>query len=244
MAPTIDTLQVRFRPVLDLTKNEAWIYRAVPVMVHGDEENVGEDSVIPYDDDSIETARINAKVITAAGQSLTAAADHDVLLMIPINANALGTTQGATIIVDALNTVPDEVAKSLIAHVFGLPDKVTLDFLDDAVIPIMFTTSKFIVEPPMALEDYTDIAACNAQGVVLDMAVRKEDFSDLTNVWSRATPRRLSIFVQNVADAAVLPMAERYKCRGVDGPLFGELLPDIGPRIPGAELLAKARSAG
>ena len=237
-----DTLQVRFRPILDLSKKEAWIYRAVPVLVGAGSEVIGEDAIIPYEDDSIATAEINAKVIAAAGRAYAVAdaAEHDVLLMIPINANALRTTESATIVVDALKALPRHLSKGLIAHIYGLPANVTLDFLDDVVIPILFTTNKFVIEPPMSLEDYTDIAACNAQGVVLDLRRDDQDFQDLTKVWSRAVPRRLSIFIQNAADPAVIPLAERYRCRGIDGPLYGELLTEIGPRLPAADLRAKA----
>jgi len=71
---------------------------------------------------------------------------------------------------------------------------------------------------------------------VLDMDPDEGSGLDLTKLWSRAAPRRLGIFVQNARDEAVLPMAERYESRGVDGEVFGKLLPEIGPRTSRAEL--------
>ena len=58
----------------------------------------------------------------------------------------------------------------------------------------------------------------------------------LTRMWSHATMHKLALFVQNAREKATLVQAARYECRGVDGPLFGDPKPEIGPRASAAEL--------
>ncbi len=108
--------------------------------------------------------------------------------------------------------------------------------LDDVILPLRFTIDRFVVEPPLTLFDYADIAEIDANGVVFDYDEPDHDDAGLTRVWSRTTMHKLALFVQNAKDKATLVQAARYECRGVDGPLFGNPKSEIGPRASAAEL--------
>lgn len=231
-------LEVFFRPIVDPRDEQVRIYRAVPVLNSDDGSKIGAKQVLAHDGDPMDTAERNAVVLQHCAAALAAAhsAGNAVFLMLPISAKALETKESSTAMVKVLKDLPDVCAKAAISHVFDLPDRVTLDTLDDVVVPLLITIDKFVLEPPAELEDYTDISSCNAQGVVLDMAPGEGANMDLTKLWSRAAPRRLGIFVQNADNEDIIPMAERYEGRGVDGPVFGKLLHKIGPRASRGDL--------
>ncbi|MBL4692760.1 MAG: hypothetical protein JKY92_05470 [Magnetovibrio sp.] len=134
--------------------------------------------------------------------------------------------------VEALKNLPDVCRKAAISHVFDLPAKINLNTLDDIVIPLLITIDKFIIEPPATLSDYTDISGCNAQGVVLDMKPGEGSGLEFSKFWNVAKPRRLGIFVQNISDEHTADLTRRYEGQGIDGPIFGDLLAEIGPRTP------------
>lgn len=231
-------LEIFFRPIVDPRDDQVRIYRAVPVLNTDDGAIVGAKQVLAYDGNPMETAARNAVILQHCAAALAAAhrSGRAVFLMLPVSAKALETKESSTAMVKTLKELPEVCSKAAISHVFDLPERVTLDTLDDVVVPLLITIDKFVLEPPADLDDYTDISSCNAQGVVLDLAPGEGADMDLTKVWSRAAPRRLGIFVQNVEDESVLPMAERYEGRGVDGPVFGKLLPEIGPRTSREDL--------
>ncbi|MEK9753189.1 MAG: hypothetical protein VW338_08275 [Rhodospirillaceae bacterium] len=219
------------------------MYRAVPTLTDGDAHLTDAKQVIPYDNDSMVTARRNAAVLAAAGEDLAVAyaAGREVFVLLPVNANAMATKESATCMVECLRKLPPICAKAAVLHIFDLPARLTLDVLDNAIIPLLFIIDKFVIEPPLGLGDYTNIATCNAHGVVYDMDEADHDQAGLKSVWARAAPRRLAIFVQNATDEATLAQAERYECRGIDGALFGELLDEIGPRVTATDLGRPAR---
>lgn len=231
-------LDIFYRPIVDPRDEQVKIYRAVPVLSTDDGSLTGAKQVLAHDGKPMDTAARNAVVLQRIAADLAAAhrSGKAVFVMLPISAKAMSTKESATAMVKVLKDLPPICAKAAISHLFDLPDRVTMDSLDDAVVPLLITLEKFVIEPPAALEDYSDIGACNAQGVVLDLDPDEGSGLDLTKFWSRAAPRRLGIFVQNACDETVLPMAERYEGRGVDGPVFGELLPEIGSRTTRAEL--------
>ncbi len=235
-------LEIFYRPIVDPRDEQVRIYRAVPVLSTDDGSLVGAKQVLAHDGSPLDTAARNAEVLRRVAADLVAAHNggNTVFVMVPVNAKAMSTRESATAMVKVLKDLPPVCAKAAISHLFDLPDRLTLNTLDDAVVPLLITIDKFVIEPPARLEDYSDIGACDAQGVVLDMGPDEGpdggEGLDLTKFWSRAVPRRLGIFVQNVRDEAVLPMAERYESRGLDGPVFGKLLPEIGPRTSRAEL--------
>lgn len=232
-------LDIFYRPVVDPRDEQVMIYRAVPVLTAEDgTAKVGAKQVLKHHGKptdpavTINTAERNVAVLQRAAADLVAAhsAGRAVFLMMPFNAKSLGTRKSATIMVNALKQMHPLCAKAFISHLFDLPDRVTLDVLDTVVVPLLVSIDKFVIEPPAGLKDYADIGACNAQGVVLDMDPDEGTGLDLTTLWSRAAPRHLGIFAQNVTDEAVISDLLRYEGRGVDGPILGKLLPEIGPR--------------
>ncbi len=244
MAFTEGHLDIFYRPVVNPMDRQVMIYRAVPVLNGDDQTLTGAKQVLthngkPYDPAAtMDTAERNADVIIKIASDLAAAHGNGyaVFAMFPISAKALATKEAATIIVKTLKDLPPVCSKAAIAHVFDMPEKLTLDDLDTILVPLLISMDKFVVEPPDGLKDFTDIGTCNAQGVVLDMDPEEGSSIDLTKFWSRAAPRRLGIFAQNVQDGSVMDMMERYEGRGVDGPLFGDLLPEIGPRTTREQL--------
>ncbi len=239
MAFSEGRLDIFYRPVVDPRDEQVMIYRAVPVLTSDEGAvKVGAKQVLKHHGKptdpaaTINTAERNVAVLQRAAADLVAAhsAGRAVFLMMPISANSLGTKESATVMVKALKEMHPLCAKAIISHLFDLPDRVTLDVLDDVVVPLLISIDKFVIEPPDGLKDYADIGACNAQGVVLDMDPDEGSGLDLTTLWTRAAPRHLGIFVQNVADEDVIPALVRFEGRGVDGPVLGKLLPEIGPR--------------
>lgn len=236
--PTKPELRILYRPVLDPVKDVVRVYRAEPVLTRAGEHVVGAKRVIDYDDDSMATARRNAAVLKAAGADLAIAheAERDVFLMMPINANAMATKESATFMVECLEALPPVCAKAAGLHIFDLPGRASRDILDDVILPLRFTIDRFVIEPPLTLSDYADIAEIDANGVVFDYGEPGHDDSGLARVWSRATMHKLALFVQNAKEKTTLVQATRYECRGIDGQLFGDPKPEIGPRASAAEL--------
>jgi len=245
MAFSEGRLDIFYRPVVDPRDEQVMIYRAVPVLTTDEgAQKVGAKQVLEHHGKptdpaaTVNTAKRNVAVLQRAAADLVAAhsAGRAVFLMMPISAKALGSTESATIMVKALKGMHPLCAKAVISHLFDLPDRVTLSVLDDVVVPLLISIDKFVIEPPADLKDYADIGACNAQGVVLDMDPDEGSGLDLTTLWSRAAPRHLGIFAQNVTDEAVIPAMVRFEGRGVDGPVIGNLLPEIGPRTSRSNL--------
>ncbi len=238
MAFSAGHLEIFYRPVVNPQDEQVMIYRAVPVLTTDDGTMTGAKQVLEHHGNPMDTAERNAEVLQRIAADLVVAhnAGKAVFVMLPVSAHAMATKESATVMVRTLKDLPPVCASAAISHLFDLPDRLTLDVLDDAVVPLLIAIDKFVIEPPAGLKDYSDIGACNAQGVVLDMDPDQGSGLDLTKFWSRATPRRLGMFVQNVDDEAVISMAARYEGRGVDGPVFGKLLPEIGPRTSRAGL--------
>lgn len=231
-------LAIFYRPVVNPQDEQVMIYRAVPVLTTDDGTKTGAKQVLEHHGNPMDTAARNAVILQRIAADLVAAhgAGKTVFVMLPVSAKAMEIKESATAMVKVLKDLPPVCAKAAISHLFDLPDRLTMDILDDAVVPLLIAIDKFVIEPPASLKDYNDIGACNAQGVVLDMAPEEGSGLDLTTLWSRAAPRRLGIFIQNVEDEAVISTAGRYESRGVDGPVFGKLLPEIGPRTTRADL--------
>jgi hypothetical protein len=225
-------LELFFRPIINPLNEKVLIYRAVPVVKTGDSVKTGAKQVLKHSGDPEVTAERNVDVLKLAALHLEAAhaSGNDVLLMVPMNAKAMETKESTTLMVKALKALPSLCAKAMVIHLFDLPDRLTMNKLDDVVIPFLISTDKFVIEPPTSLTDYTDISGCNAQGVVLDLEPGEGAKIDLAKFWSLAAPRRLGMFIQNVKDETDIDLAKRYECRGMDGPIFGELLAKIGPR--------------
>jgi hypothetical protein len=158
-------LQVLYRPILDPVKGVVRMYRAVPTLTDGDAHLTGAKQVIPYDNDGMATARRNAAVLAAAGEDLAVAhaAGREVFVLLPVNANAMATKESATCMVECLRKLPPICAKAAVLHIFDLPARLTLDVLDDAIIPLLLIIDKFVIEPPLGLGDYTNDEATLAQ---------------------------------------------------------------------------------
>jgi|GEM_PF-1677564 len=225
----LDTL---YRPVINPRNGQVLIYRAIPVLRSEEGDLTGEKQVLEHRGDAMDTAERNILFLNRAAIELDRAhkSGRAVLLVIPISAKAMETKESATLMVGALKRLPDICSKAAITHFFDLPSRVRLDTLDDMLIPLLVTIDKFLIEPPDDLDDYTDVASCNAQGVVIDMHMEGRSEADLTTFWSRAAPRRLGMFVQNVDDKDLVPAVKRFECMGMDGAAFGDMSPEIGPR--------------
>jgi len=238
MALSDSKLEIFFRPIVNPLNEQVLIYRAVPVLTNQDGVITGAKKVLAHNGDAMDTAIRNIAVLKQAAFALEQAhaAGNGVFLMLPVSGKAMETKESATYMVQALKELPAVCAKAAISHLFDLPDRVTLSTLDDVVIPLLITIDKFVIEPPASLTDYTDITACNAQGVVLDMEPGEGSGMDLAKFWSIAAPRRLGMFVQNISDEDAIGLTQRYEGRGMDGAVFGDLLPNIGPRTTRSEL--------
>ncbi len=236
-------LSLYYRPVVDLRDESVRIYRVVPVLRDEDGTILTDaKAVLPRDGDPMDIAARNIAVLQHAALALSKAheAGNTVFLMVPISARALATKESSTTMVRALKGFPALCSSAMVAHIFDLPDKINMGTLDDIIVPLLVMLEKFVVEPPFGLDDYTDIGAINAQGVVLDLDPRQNDGAgpqmDLTNLWARAAPRRLNLFVQNAQEEETINAAMRFEGRGVDGPVIGDLLSAIGPRTTRSDL--------
>jgi len=238
MSPVESKLEIFFHPIINPLNEKVLIYRAVPVLTEADGVKRGAKQVLKHNGDPMDTALRTIAVLNQACEHLEAAhaAGNEVFLMVPVNAKALETKESTTLMVQALKELPAVCAKAAITHLFDLPERLTLNRLDDIVIPFLVTIDKYVIEPPATLTDYTDINACNAQGVVLDLEPGEGSGLDMAKFWSLAAPRRLGMFIQNIHDEDATELAKRYECRGMDGPFFGNLWPKIGPRTLRSEL--------
>jgi len=229
------TINVVYRPIVDPLDNSVRFYRAIPVLRYEDGTTViGHAEALRHEKDAMDTAERNAVVLVQATLALAAAHNHgdQIFLLVPINAAALSTKESATYLVRALKELDPIFGRAAVAQLFNLPEPTTMDRLDDALIPVMIATDKYIFEPPGSVKDYMDFGAINAQGVAMDLGVTRENDTQMsmTDLWSRAAPRKLKLFYQNVDNEKGFEDATRYEARGVDGSLFGGYLPVPGPR--------------
>lgn len=231
-APSQMSLGILYRPVINTRDGQVLIYRAIPTLKTDGGDIIGAKKVLQHLGNPIETAGRHKVFLQKVSADLEKAHNNGrvVFVMVPINAQALETKESATAMVETLKSLSPVCSHGFISHLFNLPDPLKLSTLDDVVIPLLVTIEKFVIEPPNDLDDYTDIAACNAQGVVLDMQQGDVSTADLTNLWARGAPRRLGLFVQNIDDQELIPVTERYECLGIDGPVVSGVSQEIGPR--------------
>ncbi|PCI42312.1 MAG: hypothetical protein COB46_00805 [Rhodospirillaceae bacterium] len=237
-------LEMVFRPIINPLNEQVMIYRAIPILQTPDGVLTGAKQVLDHNDDPVNTALRNIAVLKLAASALEQAhaAGNGVLLMMPVSGKALETKESATLMVQALKSLPDVCNKAAISHLFDLPNRINTSTLDDIVIPLLITIDKFVIEPPASLEDYTVISACNAQGVVLDMEPGAGSGIALAKFWAAAAPRRLGMFVQNITDEDSIGLVQRYEGRGMDGQIFGDAMDNIGPRTSRSELASLTTS--
>jgi hypothetical protein len=231
-------LDLVFRPVVTLEDGIVRAYRAVPVNHSTEGVAYGAKAVMPEEDDPIDTASHNEQVMSLAVAAIETAhaAGHDVSLLVPVNAAGMASDQASEAMTEMFNELSPLCKGAIVPTLFNLPDDLTVDAMDDIVIPFIMSIDKFIVVPPAILTDYMTIGACNAAGVVLDMFNDPE--LDMGEVAMRAAMRQLPLYIFDVAQSDDVHRASENGAACIDGAAFGKHLKDIGPETNGPGIAA------
>ena len=106
-------------------------------------------------------------------------------------------------------------------ELFELPERPSLDTMEDIVIPLMPFFDRLVARPRAGLDDYTVFANVNLLGVSIDL--ENADAPDLTRFWAGARNRRLAVFAHGVGDQAQRDALQRFEVEGMDGPALGRI---------------------
>lgn len=224
-----NVLSVRFQPVILNGQEAINTFRAVP-MLHAIDGSVRTgNNIISYSGDPVKTAKTNATVLSAAFAELAKAAEagKNLRLIVPINSYSVVGNEGATIIVLAIKKLPKELRKNIIVELFDFPENVTMNVLEDDIVPLFPFFEHYIAQTPPEMDDFTVFANCNFLGVSIDLA-ELDQTAELTGkkimkFWASATKRRLKLFFEGVSDPGVKQTALRYEAMGIDGAIIGEM---------------------
>ena len=224
------TLSALFQPVLLHGQSTINTFRVVPALNAIDGSVRYGNDVIAYSGDPVKTAKINSFILDSAFSELALAneAGKNLRLIIPINSYSVVGSEGATLIVTAIKKLPKELRKNIIVELFDFPKHVTMNVLEDDIVPLFPFFENYTACPPDGMDDFTIFANCNFLGVSMDLTTLDQS-TELTGkkimkFWASATKRRLKLFFQGVADEGVKQTAERYEAMGIDGPIIGEMV--------------------
>jgi hypothetical protein len=142
-------------------------------------------------------------------------------VVVPISARALAGTQASDRTLDPLKAVERARRAYLIAEVFDLPRRVSLEALENVTVPLLPYVGGYLARPPDWVDDYTVFANCNYLGVTAALDGRADADAHLTRVWAGAEKNRLALFVSGVETEETKAACVRYGARGVSGPLIG-----------------------
>ncbi len=222
-----------FQPVLLNGQELINTFRAIPILTKADGTVISGNDVIPYVGDLVKTAKINAAVLDTAFAELAQATDagKKLRLIIPLNSYSVVSNEGATLIVTAIKKLPKELRSNIIVEIFDFPENITMNVVEDNIVPLFPFFEHFIAAPPSGMDDFTIFANCNFLGVSINLA-DMDQTDELTqkkimNFWAAGTKRRLKLFFEGIADPSVKEIAERYEAMGIDGPIIGEALSSI-----------------
>ena len=134
--------------------------------------------------------------------------------------------EAATVIVQTIKELPEELRSAVIVEFFDFPKTLTLEILGDITIPVLPFFDNYMAEPSAGMTDFTVFANLNYFGVSLDLessgAAGDDAVADMTAFWAEATNRRLKVLLQGVKEQGLADKAIQYECFALDGPLIGE----------------------
>jgi len=220
-------MKVLYRPVLLVNHEATDFYRCLPVRLKNGVETARGKKALRYNNEIIETAEKNARVLSLAFADLTRAhaAGKKVRLIVPINSYAIASGDAATLIVKAIRELDEALRAAVIVEVYEFPKSLTLDMLADMTIPFLPFFDKFLAEPRPEMTDFTMFANSNYFGVSLNLGGRVEKGEDavavMTKFWAEATNRRLKVVVQGITEQDVADKATQYEAFALDGSLLG-----------------------
>ncbi|MDH3335333.1 MAG: hypothetical protein OEL50_01700 [Rhodospirillaceae bacterium] len=225
-----NVLSARFQPVILHGQSTINTFRVIPVLSTIDDSVHLGNKVIPYSGDPVKTAKLNASILDIAFSELAMASEEGkkLRLIVPINSYSVVGSEGATLIVTAIKKLPKELRNSVIVELFDFPENVTMNVLEDDIVPLFPFFENYIAAPADEMDDFTIFANCNFLGVSMDLSELDQGAEDtgkkIVKFWASATKRRLKLFFQGVADEGVKQTAERYEAMGIDGPIIGEMV--------------------
>ena len=225
-----NVLSARFQPVLLHGQSAINTFRVVPNLSKADGAVRLGNSVISYSGDPVKTAKTNASVLDAAFSQLAMASEEGkkLRLIVPINSYSVVGSEGATLIVTVIKKLPKELRNSIIVELFDFPENLSMNVLEDDIVPLFPFFENYIAAPADDMDDFTIFANCNLLGVSMDLTALDQSAEQtgkkIMKFWASATKRRLKLFFQGVADQGVKQTAERYEAMGIDGPIIGEMV--------------------
>lgn len=228
----IDTgrLTPLFRPISLLGQEQITLYRCLPTVQSRNGGIRSGKALLRHTKGTKETAKKNAQILDAALSELTCAHENgeSPRLIVPVNTHALVGKDETSSIVSLFRRVDPDIRKSIIVELLDFPKTLTLELLEDSLIPLFPFVDTFIAQPEPGMKDYTVFANCNLFGVSIDFGDLPSDPSQtkkLTKFWSNATKCRLNLFVQGINSDEIVKEAKRYEALGMDGPIIGS---DLG----------------
>lgn len=151
-----------------------------------------------------------AEIFALARPSLAALAPGQ-RLIVPVSARAMAGKEHATKALAPLKGIGEEERGDLIAEMFELPAKPTLEGLEAPTVPLLFFIGGFIARVDDKLEDATVFANCNYLGLSVDLGGVDDPEQAMRRVWAKAEARRLKTFFWNIPDKSILDVAARLK---------------------------------
>ena len=222
-----------FQPVSLQGQASINTFRVVPSQTTADGTIRLGHKIIPYAGDLVKTAKINAAVLDVAFSELARAAGDgkQLRLIIPVNSYSVVGNEGATLMVTAIKKLPKELRPNIIVELFDFPENVTMNVVEDNIVPLFPFFEYFIALPSREMDDFTIFANCNFMGVSfnLDADDQADELTQkkITKFWAAGTKRRLKLFFEGINDPTVKETAERYEAMGIDGPIISEAVSSL-----------------
>jgi len=216
-------LDVVFRPIQTEQNKITEFYRCVPVLRAADGSFTDAPKALRKGETPDELWAKNRVVLRAGMDGLKTAIMRgmNTKLLLPVHAKCALNKRTATELIALFKEYDAPLRKRIMIDVFGLPDELSVDTMDDVTIPLMAITDKMLAHPPVGLDDFKVFSILNYMGMTLDLmneewgadklSARLDDFALNTRHW------RLRPFVTGVKTPSILQAVNDVTPYGVDG---------------------------
>ena len=221
-------MQVLFEPVHNANSGATLGFRCV----FGDKDALNQSSlkdVFTLQKPIDAVANVNKQLTQAAAETLRtleAVGRHE-RVIVPVSARSLAGVDAATKTLAPLKTLTASQKQHLIVEMFDLPQRLSLDALEDATIPLLSYAHGFIGHPPPGLHDCTVFANCNYLGLMASLRGNEDDEMDLRTIWPECQKRRLKLVVTGIVSPEIVALAKKYEAFGIAGPAVAPLQSSI-----------------
>ena len=217
-------MRVLFEPVQNTTSGATLGFRCV-LGGNDDLSRISLKDAFPLQKPIDAVATANNRLTQAAAETLRdleAAGRHE-RVIVPVSARALAGVDAATKTLAPLKSLTSPQKQHLIVEMFDLPQRLSLDALEDATIPLLSYAHGFIGHPPVGLHDCTVFANCNYLGLMVTLRGDEDDEFELRSTWAEGQKRRLKLVVGGIASPEILALAKKYEAFGISGPTVAPL---------------------